>query len=174
MYSLFEPGARITLWCDGVDEKENLPPTKKKWTEGSSEKSDSSEQTSVNKRDSAEVEPKNIVEQLKMKHPIFRFDCGEKWFQLVSATTQYAADTRVPSPSKTQERECGGHYSWGSNCCHEGYSAGKPSLRRHINIHWQASAVYIPLTPHTHTYKCPRSTSFTPLKPEVKSIAYAD
>ena len=55
MYCPFEPGTCITLWCDGVDEKENLPPTKKR-TEGSSEKPDSSEQTSVNKRDSAEVE----------------------------------------------------------------------------------------------------------------------
>ena len=65
MYCPFESGTCITLWCD---EKENLPPTKKR-TEGSSEKPDSSEQTSVNKRDSAEVELKEMVEQLKMKHP---------------------------------------------------------------------------------------------------------
>ena len=29
MYSQFEPGSRITLWCDGIDDKEKQPPTKK-------------------------------------------------------------------------------------------------------------------------------------------------
>ncbi len=29
MYSLFTPGSHITLWCDGIDEKENQPPAKK-------------------------------------------------------------------------------------------------------------------------------------------------
>lgn len=34
MYTLFESGSCITLWCDGSDKKDNQPPTKK-WTEGS-------------------------------------------------------------------------------------------------------------------------------------------
>ena len=32
MYSLFDSGLRITLWCDGGEEKENQLPTKKKRT----------------------------------------------------------------------------------------------------------------------------------------------
>ena len=54
MYSLFESGSRITLWCDGSDEKENQFPAKKKRIKGS-EKPKKTEK-SGSRRDAAEKE----------------------------------------------------------------------------------------------------------------------
>ncbi len=59
LYSQVKPGSRITLWCDGVDEKENQPPKKKK-----NEKPEKAEK-SGRKRNVAEAEElKEIVDQL--------------------------------------------------------------------------------------------------------------
>ena len=51
MYSLFESSLCITLWCAGSceKEKENQPPTKKKWTEGS-EKLEKTEKSGSKRR----------------------------------------------------------------------------------------------------------------------------
>ena len=63
MYSLFQSGLHITLWCDGSDKKENQVPTKKKRTE-ESEKPEKTEK-SGSKREAAEEELKEILDQLK-------------------------------------------------------------------------------------------------------------
>ena len=73
-------GSRITLWCDGSDagEKENQPPTKKR-TEGSDKPEKTEKKGS--KRDAAEEELKEIVDQLKANNPTLTFPqirlCGK-------------------------------------------------------------------------------------------------
>ena len=98
MYSLFEPGRSITLWCDGVDEneKENKPPVKKKRTEGSSDKSksDSSEKAGGgSKREVAEEELKGIVEQLRTKHKDLALPQVRLWGKMIQAGQCDSYDT---------------------------------------------------------------------------------
>ena len=83
MYSLFESGSRITLWCDGSDEKENQPPTKKTRTEGS-EKPEKTEKSGC-KRNAAEEELKEIVDQLKANNPTLTLPQIRLWGEMIQA-----------------------------------------------------------------------------------------
>jgi len=85
MYSLFESGSRITLWCDGSDagEKENQPPTKKKRTEGSDKPEKTEKKGS--KRDAAEEELKEIVDQLKANNPTLTLPQIRLWGKMIQA-----------------------------------------------------------------------------------------
>ena len=84
MYSLFESGSRVTLWCDGSEEKENQLPTKKKKRTEGSEKPEKTEK-SGSKRDAAEEELKEIVDQLKTNNPKLTLLQIRLWGKMIQA-----------------------------------------------------------------------------------------
>ena len=85
MYSLFDSGSRITLWCDGSEEKENQPPTKKKRTEGSEKLEKTEKSGSNSKRDAAEQELKEILDQLKTNNPKPTLPQIRLWGKMIQA-----------------------------------------------------------------------------------------
>ena len=85
MYSLFDSGSRITLWCDGSEEKENQPPTKKKQTEGSEKLEKTEKSGSNSKRDAAEQELKEILDQLKTNNPKPTLPQIRLWGKMIQA-----------------------------------------------------------------------------------------
>ena len=165
MYSLFEPGRTITLWCDGVDEneKENKPPVKKKRTEGSSDKSksDSSEKAGGgSKREVAEEELKGIVEHKDLALPQVKL-----WGKMIQAGQCDSYDTPpdiqlirgCPVPAKPKKESMVDIIAGAATAVVKAFQQGSPAAGSTPTSAGKLQLCVSPYVrahtpPHTHTH----------------------